>query len=697
MRVVAIVQARMGSTRLPGKVLADISGKPMLWHVVKRLEKAQTLQGVVVATSEAIDDGPIADFCTEYGINFFRGDEADVLDRYYRAAVHFKADAIVRITADCPLIDAGVVDKIVEVYREGDFDYVSNLLRYTYPDGLDAEVFSIDCMKRSWTEAIKPSDREHVNAYVIGSADFRKYNVEHDIDLSSRQLRWTVDGPDDLEFIRAVYAAFRDRDNFSLSDILEALDKDESLRQLQSIQVINSGYYKTLFEHAKAGPAPKRSVVESMGLFERAGKVIPGRAQTFSKGYTQHIRGVSPLYLARGKGAMVWDVDGNEYTDYIQGLLPNILGYAHEEVNQAAVEQLAEGHSFSQPHPIEIELAERLVRLIPCAEMVRFGKNGSDATSGAIRAARGYTGRDRIACCGYHGWHDWYIGSTPRDLGVPAAVAELTRSFPYNDLQALERLLSEHPGEYAAVIMEPVNFTEPDDGYLAGVAELARAHGALLVFDEICSGFHFGLGGAQKLYGVEPDLACFGKAMGNGFPISCIVGRAEIMAVFEEIFDSFSFGGEVASMAASLKVLDILEQTDALANMGEHGRWIQDGLNTMAKEADLQHRLFCVGRPSWSLVNFLTEDGEWSNLLYSLFLQEAVKRGVLMLSTHNMSAAHDVVSTEQTLQVYAEVVKTLADWLSDSDPSRFLEGKMVQPVFRAPERIQVGGVKAVIE
>ncbi len=303
------------------------------------------------------------------------------------------------------------------------------------------------------------------------------------------------------------------------------------------------------------------------------------------------------MFLAKGKGCRVWDVDGNEYIDYIQGLLPNILGYAHEEVNAAVAEQLAQGHSFSLPHPLEVELAERLTRLIPCAEKVRFGKNGSDATSGAVRAARALTGRERIACCGYHGWQDWYIGSTTRNAGVPQAVRELTHPFVYNDLGSLQKLLNEHRGEFAAVIMEPVNFWPPAAGFLEGVKKLAHEHGALLIFDEICTGFHFGLGGAQKKFGVTPDLACFGKAMGNGFPISCVVGRADAMKVFEDIFFSFTFGGEVASMAAAMKVLDVLETTDALARMDTNGRLLQEGLNAMAKQAGLQDRIKCIGYP----------------------------------------------------------------------------------------------------
>jgi glutamate-1-semialdehyde aminotransferase len=351
-------------------------------------------------------------------------------------------------------------------------------------------------------------------------------------------------------------------------------------------------------------------------------------------------------------------------------------------VNAAAAAQLAEGHSFSLPHPLEVQLAERLTGMIPCAEMVRFGKNGSDATSGAVRAAHAFTGRDRVACCGYHGWQDWYIGSTTRNAGVPQAVRNLTHPFTYNDLASLEKLFSEHPGEFAAVIMEPVNYVEPAPGFLQGIKDFAHRNGALFIFDEICSGFHFGLGGAQKLYGVVPDLACFGKAMGNGFPISCVLGRADVMRTFDEIFYSFTFAGEVASMAAAMKVLDILEQTDALARLESNGRTLQDGITAMAKEAGLGQRIRTMGRPQWSLMRFTDQNGADSPLLKNLFQQEAVKRGVLLLVTHNMTAAHDPSAIHQTLETYAEVLKTLALWVEDSNPARFLEGLMTQPVFR---------------
>jgi len=678
--ILGIIQARMGSTRFPGKTLAEISGKPMLWHVVRLARAARTVNEVVVATTCVASDDPIASFCLREGIACFRGSEHDVLDRFYQASKEKKADVIVRVTADCPLIDSEVIDRVVTRFQEGGSDYASNTLRYTYPDGLDTEVFSFVALERAWSESVKLSEREHVTPYLLGGK-FRTVNVESEFPVPLGTHRWTVDYPSDLEFVRKIYAEFSGNGGFGYRDVLDLLNTRPDLAAIPAV-VSNEGYYSSLYRQAAVGPAARRSTTQSQAWLARSRKVIPGCAQTFSKSNNQYVQGVAPVFLQRGKGCRVWDVDGNEYIDYVQGLLPNILGYANEEVNRTVSAQLAEGHSFSLPHPLEVELAERLTRLIPCAEMVRFGKNGSDATSGAVRAARAFTGRERIACSGYHGWQDWYIGSTTRYAGVPNAVRALTRPFPYNDLPALEKLLQEHSGEFAAVIMEPVNFVEPAPGYLQAVKEMTHRHGALLIFDEICSGFHFGLGGAQKRYGVIPDLACFGKAMGNGFPIACVLGRADVMKVFEEIFFSFTFAGEVSSMAAAMKVLDILEGTDALARMEANGRVLQDGFNTLAKLAGLAGRLTCEGHPSWSLIRFHDTEGKDSLLLRSLVSQELIKRGILTLVTHNMTAAHDHLAVQQTLEAYAATMKTVAAWLEDPHPERFLEGEMIQPVFR---------------
>lgn len=681
MKVVAVIQARVSSSRLPRKVLADISGQPMVMRVVERVRRATLVDEVVLATSADPSDDPLVELCQRREVKCVRGSLSDVLDRFRAAARATEADVVVRITADCPLVDPKLIDRTIEKLLTDRLDYTSNgLPRVSYPDGLDCEAFTAVALERAWAEATQPAEREHVTPYLRLSGKFTTGGVMHPIDLSRH--RWTVDDPADLLFVRRVYDALGDRPFAGLEEIMAMLAARPDVAATQGTAATNEGYAKSLFDQAVAGPAPKPTLAKSQEWAARSRKVLPSIAQTFSKGPSQYVQGASPIFLQRGQGCRVWDVDGNEYIDYVQGLLPNILGYAHPEVNAAFTKQLAEGHSFSLPHPLEVELAERLTRLIPCAEMVKFAKNGSDATAAAVRVARAFTGRDRVACCGYHGWQDWYIGSTTRNRGVPPAVRELTHPFPYNDPAKLDETLAAHPGQFAAVILEPVNFTPPVAGYLQAVTEIARKHGALLIFDEICSGFHFGLGGAQKKFGVTPDLACFGKAMGNGFPIAAVCGRADVMAVFDEIFVSFTFAGEVASMAAAMKVLDILEQTDALTRMEAAGRQIQDGFNSLAKFAGLSDRLACIGYPVWSLMKFKDAAGKDCLLTRSLFQQEAVKRGILHLVTHNLTAAHDLVAMDQTLIAYAGVMKTLAGWLADPDPTQFLDGPVIQPVFR---------------
>ncbi|HUU24574.1 MAG TPA: aminotransferase class III-fold pyridoxal phosphate-dependent enzyme, partial [Methyloceanibacter sp.] len=315
----------------------------------------------------------------------------------------------------------------------------------------------------------------------------------------------------------------------------------------------------------------------SGALYERALKVIPTASQTFSKAATGTVEGAAPLFLERGEGARVWDPDGNVYIDYVMGLLPVVLGYRDPDVDGAIRTQLDRGITFSLATELEAELAESLCELIPCAEMVRFGKNGSDATSAAVRLARAFTGRDKIAICGYHGWHDWYIGTTARHLGVPQAIRDLSIAFPFNDLDALEALLKAEPDRFAAVILEPEGLDAPLPGFLDAVRGLCDTYGVVLVFDEIITGFRRHLGGAQAVHGVTPDLASFGKAMANGMPISAIVGRGEIMRLMEDIFFSGTFGGEALSLAASIATIDKLRRLDGPAKFAGMGARLRAG------------------------------------------------------------------------------------------------------------------------
>lgn len=417
----------------------------------------------------------------------------------------------------------------------------------------------------------------------------------------------------------------------------------------------------------------------SDALWERATRVIPGGSQTFSKGPSQVAPGSAPKYLAKGEGCHVWDVDGHEYLDYTMGLLPLILGYAHPRVNAAVEAQLRDGSTFSLMHPLEVEVAERVAELVPCAEMVRFAKNGSDATAGAVRLARAHTGRDVIACCGYHGWQDWFIGTTTRDRGVPDAVKRLTEPFAFNDLRSLEAVFERHDAQVAAVIMEPVTFEPPAPGFLEQVAGLARRNGAILVFDEIITGFRFSMGGAQELFGVTPDLATFGKSVANGFPLSLVAGRAELMKGFEEVFFSFTFGGEPISLAAAKATLDELGERDGPAYLWRVGRRLKDGVEELISSHGLERTVSCPGLDVWTCLTFEGDDPYGAK---TLFQQECIKRGVLFMANHNTSLAHTEADIDRTLEVYGEAMGVLSTALEQDRIDDLLEGPRVEPVFR---------------
>jgi glutamate-1-semialdehyde aminotransferase len=415
---------------------------------------------------------------------------------------------------------------------------------------------------------------------------------------------------------------------------------------------------------------------------ERSLRRIPGGAQTFSKGPLSFVQGVLPNFLGRAEGPYVWDVDGNRYIDYILGLGPVILGHGDPAVNEAARRQLADGMAFSLPHPIEVEVAEALCERIPCAEMVRFGKNGSDVTAAAVRVSRAFTGRDKVIRCGYHGWQDWYIGSTSRALGVPDAVRRLTLSCAYNNLAAMDDAFRANPGEIACVILEPATFDAPAAGYLEGIKELCAREGALLVFDEIVTGFRVAIGGAQQLSGVIPDLACFGKAMANGFPLSAIVGRAEVMRWFEKVFFSFTFAGEAVSLAACLATIHELERRDGIATLWRNGTRLQEGARQLIRDAKLDGVLDCAGMPPWTTLRTSGMDERNALLFRSLFQQEAAKRGVLTHGNHMLSVAHDDGVIDATLAAYAEIMPILGDALQKCDVERRLEGEPMQTILR---------------
>ena len=422
---------------------------------------------------------------------------------------------------------------------------------------------------------------------------------------------------------------------------------------------------------------PRIATSEALWARAQEGGLIPGGTQTYAKGPGQFVRGVAPKYLRRGKGGGVWDVDGNEFIDLSMAVGPLVLGYCNPVVDAAIREQLQDGITFSLMHPLEVEVAEMIRERVPCAEAVRFSKTGADVTSAAVRAARAFTGREHVLCCGYHGWHDWYVATTDRVAGVPSAVRAATSTFEFNDP---ESFLASIGDDVACVILEPMVFAPPAAGFLALLRERCTRHGALLVFDEMWTGFRMAVGGAQERFGVTPDLATFSKAVANGMPLSVLAGRADVMRVFErDVFFYTTFGGEALSLAAARATIGQLVARDVPAYLERIGARIRDGYNALAAELDIAAQTACIGAGCRTLVTFNAPDGL---ALKTLLQQELIRRGVLWAGGHVVCHAHTDADVDLVLGAYADALPIVREALRAGDVHARLEGAVVEPVFR---------------
>lgn len=425
------------------------------------------------------------------------------------------------------------------------------------------------------------------------------------------------------------------------------------------------------------------NIKKSQNLLKRAYEIIPSASQTFSKCPTQWPRGVAPNYLTKGLGAWVLDIDGNKYLDHLMALGAIILGYGNQEVNNAIKKQIDDGVVFSQMHPLEVELAEKLVSIIPSAEMVKLAKNGSDVTTAAIRAARAYTGKNYIAQCGYHGWHDWHIAHTARSAGIPEFNKQLNYSFQYNNLDSLENLFNEHYGKFAAVIMEPIGVEIPHPGFLKSVKKLCEKHEVLLIFDEIVTGFRLHIGGYQSLCGVTPDLSCFGKAMANGMPLAALVGRKDIMRLFEtHLFVSGTFGGEVASIAASCKTIDVLIRDNGLEGIKNYADLLYDGINSLIDKYQMSDYISVLGLSQRSVLVFKDKDGLTLEEQKTYFMQECIKQNLLYFCSHVPCVSHGEEELLFTLKVLDKVIFKFSDVVKQGNLLECLEAEVIEPVFR---------------
>ena len=636
MKIVALVQARMGSTRLPNKVMKPIGGIPMIELLLSRLSKSKELDQIIVATSVDVRNQPLFRHVQKLGYVCEQGSENDVLERFVDAAQKHQADVVVRITGDCPLVDPELVDEVIRRFKVADVDYFSNINPLTYPDGLDIEVCTLKALEQASRETNKPYDHEHVTPYVRESGRFKTSAMQHYQDLSA--LRWTVDEQADFVVIEKVFKHFHPRTDFSWEEVL-------NLQQQQpDIFIINQHLIRN--EGATMGTGQK--------LWKRAKQIIPGGNMLLSKRAEMFLPEQWPTYFSKSKGCKVWDLDENEYIDMsIMGIGTNILGYGHPEVDDAVRKTIDAGNMSTLNCPEEVYLAEKLIEIHPWAHMVRLARSGGEANAIAIRIARAASGKDNVAICGYHGWHDWYLSANLGDdknlaghllpglepKGVPQSLCGTVFPFNYNNYDELLALVNEH--DIGVIKMEVVRNTGPLDNFLHKVRKLATERGIVLIFDECTSGFRETFGGLHKKYGVEPDMAMFGKALGNGYGITATIGKREVMEAAQTTFISSTFWTERIGPTAALKTLEVMERIKSWDTITKTGLNIRQGWQKLADKHGL--KIDHWGLPSLTGFTFQSPNA----LVYkTLITQEMLANGYL--------AGNSVyVCTEHTPEVVA--------------------------------------------
>tara|TARA_Y100000590_G_scaffold238348_2_gene268112 strand:- start:1585 stop:3618 length:2034 start_codon:yes stop_codon:yes gene_type:complete len=674
MKIVALVQARTGSVRLPQKVLKPILNKPMIELLLSRLSLSTELDEIVVATSEEKRDDKLESTVESLGFKCTRGSEKDVLNRFYKSAKFLEADVIVRITGDCPLVDSKLVDECIRGYKKFKVDYFSNIDPATYPDGLDIEVMSFQSLERANREADSDFDREHVTPYIRNSDSFSKSSIQNEEDLSSQ--RWSVDEPEDLIVVTKIFEYFSPDIFFDWKKVLELLKIRPELFE-DNKKIKNN-------EGSNMGTGQK--------LYKRAKRVIPGGNMLLSKRPEMFLPELWPSYFSRSKGCEVWDLDGNKFIDMsIMGIGTNILGYGHPEVDEAVQKTIQAGNMSTFNCSEEVYLSEKLVELHPWADMVRLARAGGEINSMAVRIARASTRRDKIAICGYHGWHDWYLSTNlnnDKNLdghllpglqtdGVPRGLIGTTLPFNYNDIDQLEALIKDNKDEIAAIKMEVSRNEGPEDNFLQKVRDLATENNIILIFDECTSGFRETFGGLHKKYGIEPDLALFGKALGNGYAISACIGRQEFMQAAQQTFISSTFWTERIGPSAALKTLEVMERTKSWETITETGNSISKRWKILSDKYELDINTW--GLPALSGFTFNSKN----DLSYKTFItQEMLKKGYLAANSIYVCTEH----TQEIIDGYFEALdplfKIIKDCENGLDIKTMLDGPISHSGFK---------------
>ncbi len=625
-----IIQARYRSTRFPGKIIKKINNTTLLEILIKRLLRSKKINSIIIACTKNKLDDEIINVCKKYSVKIFRGSENNVRSRYLKASKKYKVQNIVRITSDCPLIDHKLMDALIDKFFLGNYEYLSNTIKPTYPDGMDIEIFKSELINSNKYSKISNLDKEHVTPSFHNKKKYKIYNFESKKDYSN--LRLTVDTKEDFFFLENLLKKFNYDFMTPLKKILNFSDKNKNFFKKINLEKRNLGMKLNLGQK----------------YWRRANNIIPGGTMLFSKNPDLHLPQLWPAYFSRAKGINIWDLENKNYKDiFLMGVGTNTLGYSYHPIENKIKQNLFKSNMSSLNSIEEILLAEKLIDMHKWAEKVKFTRSGGEANAVAIRIARAYSKKTNIAICGYHGWHDWYLStnlSNKKNLdnhliknlsinGVPKNLKNTVFPFEYNNYQQLKKLVEDK--NIGIIKMEVERNYVPKNNFLKKIRELCNKKNIILIFDECTSGFRESFGGLHLNYNVNPDILILGKALGNGYAINAVLGNKDIMNASNKTFISSTFWTERMGPIAALETLKQMEKIKSWELISNIGKNIKKNWLKISKNNGLKIKVQGLD----ALPNFIFNSKN-HNAYKSYISQEMVKKRILASNTVYTCISH---------------------------------------------------------
>ena len=643
-----ILQARQTSTRFPNKVMQKVLGIPLIIFLLKRLQKCKKVDQIVVAIPKNQNNKKLKDLLKKQNYKYFEGSEKNVLKRFYFCAKKFRASNIIRVTSDCPLTDPKIIDKFIEIFKNKNVDYLSNGNPPSYPDGFDVEIFKFKALKESFLKSKSLHQKEHVTPYIKKNVSFSKFNVMNKEDLSS--LRLTIDYMDDLIVVQKILNLTKKKYDSSYNDIVRVIKNNNKIMKLNNSYTRNSGSKDS----------------ENQKLWERAKTIIPGGNMLISKRPELFLPKGWPTYFDKAKGIKIWNKNKLFYDFCSMGVGTNLLGYCNNRVDTAVKKSINNGNMSTLNSKEDIELAEKLLELNKWADMVKFARSGGEANAIAIRIARAAAGKDKVAICGYHGWHDWYLAANLKSKknlnnhliknlnpkGVPINLKNTIFPFEYNNILSLEKIIKKH--NIGIIKMEVKREEEPKNNFLQKVRKIADRNKIILIFDECTSGFRQSFGGLHKFYKVIPDMAMYGKALGNGYAITAVVGKRSIMENASTNFISSTMWTERIGTSAAIECLNVMEKTKSWLKITETGKWLKNQWRALAKLHNLKIDVMGLD----AIPNFIFNSHN-HNAYKTLITQEFLKNNMLATNKIFISVLHNKKNLQKYLDQLDKVFSTI--------------------------------------